>query len=242
MSSQQKKKTKPRKGNLLRYIIPGLQKEIEIPFPDRKLPVCTRCKKIYKTRELCRVRDGHTEVAWNTTHLSVSLDDSCFAQNTRGDLCLVDENSVKFVARTLKGPVMPYRTKKSDTLLANTPICMACKQKNYTRNHCREKQKHRQLPWGTAYVVLSAVPLPKDQSENDIDDSKCGSKRNSHAESFSSTVNSNLNDNFMSKRRRIEIDDSRHVEGMSDSIWDVAPSRAFLLTIMGKSSILQVSL
>eukprot|EP00555_Chaetoceros_dichaeta_P003795 CAMPEP_0198250954 /NCGR_PEP_ID=MMETSP1447-20131203/1949_1 /TAXON_ID=420782 /ORGANISM="Chaetoceros dichaeta, Strain CCMP1751" /LENGTH=454 /DNA_ID=CAMNT_0043935871 /DNA_START=128 /DNA_END=1492 /DNA_ORIENTATION=- len=241
MSSQKKNWSKRRKGNILKYTLPGLQNEIEIPFPDRKLPVCARCKKIYKTRELCRIRDGHTDVAWNTTHLCVSLDDSCFAQTTRGDLCLVDESTMKFVASTLKGPVIPYRTKKSDTLLPDTPICMACKQKNYTRNHCRDKQKHRQLPWGTVYVVLSAVPLPTKEIEkdDDIDSPDAGTKRNSPGAPTSPTMNSKINDSPLSKRRRVESNESRNIESTSDSIWDVAPSRSFLLTIMGKSRTLQ---
>ena len=247
MSSQPKIRNKQRKGNILKYTIPGLQKEIDIPFPDRKLPVCTRCKKIYKTRELCRVRDGHTDVAWNTTHLCVNLDDSCFAENARGDLCLVDESNMKFVANHIKGPGMPYRTKKSDALLANTPICMACKQKNYTRNHCRDKQKHRQLPWGTVYVTLSAVPLPKESiieedntvSEEDstiTEKSTAGMKRNMLGESVSLTTKSDA------KRRRVEMNTGSNADVIADSIWEVAPSRTFLLTITGKSSTLQVSL
>ena len=129
MLSLQKKRNKQRKANILKYTLPGLENEIEIPFPDKKLPVCARCKKIYKTRELCRVRDGHTDVAWNTTHLCFRLDDSCFAENEKGDICLVDESTMKFVASHTTGPVMPYQTKKSDMLLSKTPICMACKQR-----------------------------------------------------------------------------------------------------------------
>jgi len=241
MSAHKKNWAKGRKGNILKYTLPGLQNEIEIPFPDRKLPVCARCKKIYKTRELCRIRDGHTDVAWNTTHLCVSLDDSCFAQTARGELRLDDESTMKFVASPLKGAIIPYRTKKSDTFLPDTPICMACKQKNYTRNHCREKQKHRQLPWGTVYVVLSAVPISTKESEKEdnIDSSNAGTKRNSQGDPMSPTMKSKLNDTSFSKRRRIESNESRNIDGKSDSIWNVAPSRSFLLTIMGKSRILQ---
>merc|ERR1712238_16544 len=38
----------------------------------------------------------------------------------------------------------------------STAICHACKEKNYTRQYCREKLKHRQLPWPSAYARLSA--------------------------------------------------------------------------------------
>ena len=243
MLAQKKNSAKGRKGNILKYTLPGLQNEIEIPFPDRKLPVCARCKKIYKSRDLCRIRDGHTDVAWNTTHLCVSLDDSCFAQTAKGELRLVDESTIKFVASTLKGTIIPYHTKKSDTLLPGTPICMACKQKNYTRNHCRGKQKHRQLPWGTVYVVLSAVPISTKESEKEdnIDNFDAGTKGDPQGEPMSPTMKSKLNDTSFSKRRRIESNESRNIDCKSDSIYNVARSRSFLLTIMGESRTLQVS-
>jgi len=241
MSAHKKNWAKGRKGNILKYTLPGLQNEIEIPFPDRKLPVCARCKKIYKTRELCRIRDGHTDVAWNTTHLCVSLDDSCFAQTARGELRLDDESTMKFVASPLKGAIIPYRTKKSDIFLPDTPICMARKEKNCTRDHCREKQKHRQLPWDTVYVVLSAVPISTKESEKDdsIDSSDAGTKRNSQGEPMSPTMSSKLNYTSSSKRRRIESNESRNNDGESDSILNVSPSRSFLLTIIGTSRTLQ---
>ena len=147
------------KGNILQYVIPGLKKSIDIPFPDRKLPVCKRCKKIYKTRELCRIRDGHTDIPWNTTYICITLDESCITRNAAGDMCLVDEEDFQFVARSITGPPMPYRAKSGTIGGTKTPICMACKDKNYTRHHCREKQAHQQLPWNTVYVMLSAVPI-----------------------------------------------------------------------------------
>ena len=244
MLSLQKKRNKQRKGYILKYTLPGLENEIEIPFPDKKLPVCARCKKIYKTRELCRVRDGHTDVAWNTTHLCFRLDDSCFAENEKGDICLVDESTMKFVASHTTGPAMPYQTKKSDMLLSKTPICMACKQKNYTTNHCREKQKHRQLPWSTVYFTLSAIPLLKHETTNEDTTNIpiTGNKRKSVREPVSSSTNSLSGDNSMSKRRRVDVHLDRSTKDETGSIWDVAPSRTFLLTITGKSSTLQVSL
>merc|ERR1712183_118946 len=136
---------------------------------------------------------------------------------------------MKFVANHIKGPRLPYRTKKSDSLLANTPICMACKQKNYTRNHCRDKQKHRQLPWGTVYVTLSAVPLPKEsiiEEDSTVSEkSTAGMKRNILGESVSSTAKSESNDTPVSKRRRVEMNMGSNADVIADSIWEVAPSR-----------------
>lgn len=38
-----------------------------------------------------------------------------------------------------------------------TPVCAGCKKTNRTRTFCRERHKHRQLPWSTVYVILSAL-------------------------------------------------------------------------------------
>ena len=38
-----------------------------------------------------------------------------------------------------------------------TPVCAACKRTNRTRSFCRERHKHRQLPWCSVYVLLSTL-------------------------------------------------------------------------------------
>jgi len=230
-------------GNMMKYLIPGLQNTIEIPFPDRKLPVCKRCKKIYKTRELCRVRDGHTDVPWNTTYLCVTLDDSCFDRDSKGDLRLVDEDSMQFVARSLPGPPMPYRAKKGHIGGAKAPICMACKDKNYTRHHCREKQKHQQLPWGTVYVLMSATPRASENSfprNGGCHTHEQGSKRPASTISVSSSYSSGHEDASASKRMKgdecstatSETSASTEEEVVvSDDVRKIEPTRAFLMTI-----------
>jgi hypothetical protein len=47
----------------------------------------------------------------------------------------------------------PYCVKKPFD--PKTPVCSACKKTNRTRSFCRERHKHRQLPWCTVYVLLS---------------------------------------------------------------------------------------
>ena len=37
------------------------------------------------------------------------------------------------------------------------PVCASCKKTNRTRQFCREKHCHRQLPWCTVYVMMSAL-------------------------------------------------------------------------------------
>lgn len=174
------------KGNIMTYTIPGMKKSIDIPFPDRKLPVCKRCKKIYKTRELCRIRDGHTDIPWNTTYVCITMDESCFTNpDQTGERRLVDEESYQLIARSITGPPKAYRAKPTAIGGTKAPICMACKDKNYTRHHCRERQQHQQLPWNTVYVMMSAVPVgfvnASFQAEQDMRtiSSSVGSKRSS---------------------------------------------------------------
>lgn len=40
-----------------------------------------------------------------------------------------------------------------------TPVCAACKRTNRTRSFCRERHKHRQLPWCSVYVLLSTLDV-----------------------------------------------------------------------------------
>jgi len=46
-----------------------------------------------------------------------------------------------------------------------TTLCGLCKEKNYTRAHCRGNKKHRQVPWNTVFVVLSFDPNGPTQYE-----------------------------------------------------------------------------
>jgi len=237
------------KGNVIKYLIPGLKNTIEIPFPDRKLPVCKRCKKIYKTRELCRIRDGHTDTPWNISYLCVTLDDSCFVRDSKGNLCLLEDDSMQFVARSLPGPPMPYCAKKGHIGGAKAPICMACKDKNYTRHHCREKQKHQQLPWGTVYVLMSATPCTSENSfarniDNRTHDSGPNNKRPASSISISSDCSSGQEDGSSSKKMKGDecstttSDTSASTSAsteeevvISDDIRKVESTRAFLMTI-----------
>lgn len=49
----------------------------------------------------------------------------------------------------------PYCVKKPFD--SKTPVCAACKRTNRTRSFCRDRHKHRHLPWCTVYVLLSSL-------------------------------------------------------------------------------------
>lgn len=130
---------------ILSYTPPGFKQTIDIPFPAKGLSVCEKCKKNFKTRELCRHRYGHTDLPTGLTYICITLDSSC----TNPDGSITD----KLLTAQLI-PRQPYLLKKESN--GSLPICSVCKEKNYTRAYCRNKLSHKMLPWNTNYVVLSA--------------------------------------------------------------------------------------
>ena len=251
-------------GNSIKCSVPGLKNDVEIPFPDRKLPVCKRCKKIYKTRELCRVRDKHTEVPWSTIYICVTVDESCFTRNEDGGMKLVEEGPMQFVARSIPGPPAAYCS-KSDALCGGTksPICIACKDKNYTRHHCRVKNKHLELPWSTVYVILSAIPAaPGSEVFFDSDSkfstifkkrsasSSCSEDEEQRNNNHGPTSKKSKNNNGEASSITHKDSDSTDEDGSSETEENASPrqtvqkihsSKAFLLTVGKDDRVLSVS-
>jgi len=133
-------------GNILSFKPPNFGHILNIKFPDSRLPVCKHCKKNYKSRSVCRIRSGHTDLPWSTTHICITLDDSC----TDADGKIVD---VPLTARMIHW--QPFCAKKPFT--SEAPICAACKKTKHTQTFCREQHQHRQLPWCTVFVILGTV-------------------------------------------------------------------------------------
>lgn len=136
--------------NLLSVEIPGLTSKVQIEFPTRRLPSCEKCKRQFKTRELCRVQKRHYTLPWSIVNICVTLDSSCFDAENK----IV---SNEFSSRTIGW--QPYKFKEG-VVDVKMLMCADCKNKNYTRSACRgrEKYNHRHLPWSTVYCELSALP------------------------------------------------------------------------------------
>ena len=133
-------------GNILTFTPPGFNQELNVKFPDSRLAVCEKCKKNYKTRDMCRVRNHHTGAPWTTAYVCITLDDTC-----------TDENG-KYIDKPLTVRMVqwqPFCVKKPFD--SQHPVCSSCKKTNRTRSFCRERHKHRHLPWCTVYVMLSAL-------------------------------------------------------------------------------------
>lgn len=123
----------------------------------------------------------------------------------------------------------PFVTKKPFDPKA--PVCASCKRTNRTRSFCRDRNKHRQLPWCTVYVLLTALdqtdpstivaaPSQKIESDGEGDSVADESKTNSRDESSvagSATIGSDA-----------DID--------SDDINEIAESRTFLVKVSSQGS------
>jgi len=95
---------------------------------------------------MCRVRNAHTDSPWTTAYVCITIDDSCLDQNGQ----YIDKPlTVRMVQWQPYCVMKPFHKK--------TPVCAACKRTNRTRSFCRERHKHRALPWCTVYVLLSAL-------------------------------------------------------------------------------------
>jgi len=132
-------------GNILTFTPPGFKQILNVKFPDSRLAVCEKCKKNFKTKDMCRVRNTHTAPPWTTAYVCVTIDESC-----------TDEDG-KFIDKPMTLRMVtwrPYSVRKP--FHQKTPVCASCKRTNRTRSFCRERHKHRQLPWCTVYVLLSA--------------------------------------------------------------------------------------
>ena len=118
---------------------------------------------------MCRVRNQHTGPPWTTAYICMTLDESC----TDEDGKYVDK---PFVVRMVQW--RPYSVMEDFPPNSKTPVCATCKKTNRTRSFCRDRHKHRKLPWCTVYVMLStqesadpstvvAAPSRKIETEKD---------------------------------------------------------------------------
>lgn len=207
--------------NVMTFTPSGFKSSIDVPFPDRTLSVCVRCKKNYKTRQYCRVRDGHTALSSSLTYVCITLDMSCTDENGQ----LIDG---PFVARPL--PPQPYSFR--DKIESATPTCAACKEKNYTRSYCRQKRMHKQLPWSTNYVILCAAK-PGSSPTSGADNSH-EHRRINLSEGDGKKSNGKRKQRDSSKSSHDEDDDDQEDEDASvvgDNFDEIPPSRTFLCKI-----------
>lgn len=230
--------------NILTFTPPGFKQSLNVKFPDSRLAVCEKCKKNFKTKDMCRVRNSHTAPPWSTAYICITLDDSC------------TDDEGKFIDKPMTLRMVtwrPYNVRKP--FHPKTPVCAGCKRTNRTRSFCRERHKHRQLPWCTVYVLLSAldqadpstvVAAPSKPLDSGEEDSKSPAvvTKDSKEESTSSSEHKADDGDFgmmngPPKRTASSTDVasassetiSSDVDDVGDDINDIPESRTFLAKV-----------
>ena len=178
---------------------PGLPYAFDVTFPDRRLPVCQRCKKNFRSRDLCRTRDGHRALPWATTYLVVTLTDEVLSQNENGTLSY--RRDIPIIAETqnipdlCKGPAGGF--------MASEPICKVCKDKNYTRDYCRNVSGHTTPPHQAVYIKIvpkiEANTLPPRKKKRKIEEGVDGKVKNEGGDNNAKDDSDNLTDIHPSK-------------------------------------------
>ncbi|KAL7453879.1 hypothetical protein ACHAWC_006393 [Mediolabrus comicus] len=136
----------------------GMPRAFDVPFVERRLPVCDRCKKNFKSRDLCRKRDGHKALPWQLTYVVITMDSSVLTEpDDDGNVTI---KNIPMVCELQDTPRMCLGP--ADGSMKSEPICKVCREKNYTRDYCRNTCKHSTPPWSTTYVRLVADNKPKD--------------------------------------------------------------------------------
>ncbi len=227
--------------NILTFTPPGFTQCLNVKFPDSRLAVCEKCKKNFKTRDMCRVRNTHTTAPWTTAYICLTLDESCTdAQGKYIDKPLT-VRMVQWQPYQVKTPFDP-----------KTPVCSACKKTNRTRSFCRDRHKHRHLPWCTVYVLLSALeaadpltvvadpskPVQLVKKEVDTDSEKGELKdtegkiaaATSEGADEASAAESKASDNLDGENIKPHEGKNASSEP-SDNINDIAESRTFLAKV-----------
>ncbi|GMI12885.1 hypothetical protein TrVE_jg13550 [Triparma verrucosa] len=148
---------------------PGLLKSISLSYAPGKLPTCYKCKMLTLPRDVCRVDKGHTALPWSNVFICLITDDTVLAPHPPNSapapvlpsphakrLFLLDE--CNYHVEELKDKY-DFSTKLEGTFNMETSVCEECRVNFKTKTHCREKNKHTEMPWDVTYVY---VTLKKD--------------------------------------------------------------------------------
>jgi hypothetical protein len=196
---------------------------LNVKFPDSRLAVCDKCKKNFKTRDMCRVRNVHTSAPWSTAYICITVDESC-----------TDENG-KYVDKPLTVRMVqwqPFCVRKPFD--SKTPVCATCKRTNRTRSFCRERHRHRHLPWCTVYVLLSAL----DQT----DPSTVVAGASQKVENDEDQENASSGDDSLKRKAAEDASTAGSDTIASDGDWesddinDIPESRTFLAKVSSRGS------
>lgn len=115
-----------------------------------------------------------------------------------------------------------------------TPVCAQCKKTNRTRTFCRERHKHRHLPWSTVYVILSALDAT-DPSTIVAAPSELANEDEQEEIETSVLKKPNENEESRTVEKEQEVEENK-VDDETDNIYAIEPSRTFLAQVSCKSN------
>lgn len=224
----------------------GMPRPFDVPFPERRLPVCDKCKKNYKSRDLCRTRDGHKTLPWTTTYVVVTVDGSLLVEDAE-DGRLSYNADAPAIGLLMDTPLMCLGP--SDGSMKSEPICKVCREKNYTKDYCRNTCNHTTPPWSTTYVKI--VPDTRSESERALGYGSSKS-RNGSRKRKKSAADEDGEDGKIKNEIVDEVDNMGAYEASyvgkesdvlkSDDLAVIHQSRTFLAAVSSKSVIVRVSL
>eukprot|EP00956_Cyclotella_meneghiniana_P043898 scaffold293325_cov132-Cyclotella_meneghiniana.AAC.1 len=221
----------------------GMPRPFDIPFPMRRLPVCDKCKKNYKSRDLCRTRDNHKTLPWTTTYVVVTIDKSLLVEDTEDGRMFYNAD-MPAIGVMMDTPIMCLGP--SDGSMKSEPICKVCREKNYTKDYCRNTCNHTTPPWSTTYVKL--VPDTRSESERALGYGSSKSKNNNRKRKKSATDDDG-EDGKIKNEIVEEVDNMGAYEASyvgkesdvlkSDDLAVIHQSRTFLAAVSSKSVIVR---
>mmetsp|Transcript_20245 Transcript_20245/g.40529 ORF Transcript_20245/g.40529 Transcript_20245/m.40529 type:complete len:545 (+) Transcript_20245:173-1807(+) len=147
--------------NALTFVPPGFKRSITVNFPEGKLPVCKACKSFSSTRDACRLTKGHVDAPWSTSWVCILTDTSVVNKTLYDVFPDADGEARDFIFNDGDYSVMDlnksckFQAFFEGSFEANTPVCLACKNTNRTKNYCRTKHNHGQVPWNSSFAFVS---------------------------------------------------------------------------------------
>jgi len=144
--------------NILNFKFPGFENPINIKFPiSYLLQVCEDCHLKKRTKATCRVRLSHKSAPWSPLFLCLVFDKTCLDKNNN----LMDK---PFSAKIL--PDEYHEIFSSAEVLSDVfPVCHTCRRHSLTRHNCRTEALHRNLPWCTVFVSVTALNISDDKNQ-----------------------------------------------------------------------------
>jgi len=143
--------------NILEFKFPNFMNTFKIKFPaSYLLQVCEECHSKKRTKSTCRVRLSHRTGPWSPIFLCMIFDETCLDDSGN----LIDK---QFSTRIL---LDEYHEVYScgEVLNVDFPVCRTCRRHSLTRHNCRIAGKHKDMPWCTVFVTVTAVSKSDDKN------------------------------------------------------------------------------